>query len=122
MNAPRDARQADVLTARGLALMESKDLDGALAAFDEAVRLLPDAERFAHRGDCHFSRKEFNRAEADYCAAIELAQDVASYLFRRGRLYCEVDRYDEALRDLNEAIRLDPEPAEAYYWRGLTIS
>jgi tetratricopeptide (TPR) repeat protein/S1-C subfamily serine protease len=42
---------------------------------------------------------------------------VASYL-QRGRAYLQLDQFELALHDLNEAIRLNPKSAHAYKFRG----
>jgi tetratricopeptide (TPR) repeat protein len=41
-------------------------------------------------------------------------------LVRRGFARSRTHKYDEALKDLNEAIRLGPNSAEAYYFRAVT--
>ncbi|RKO91226.1 hypothetical protein BDK51DRAFT_37796 [Blyttiomyces helicus] len=42
---------------------------------------------------------------------------IPAYLRRRGILYCRVERYTEALTDLNRAVQYDPFNSDAYWYR-----
>ena len=65
-------------------------------------------------------RKDYDKAIADYNAAIRLnKQDASAY---RGRALCWNERrdFENALADASEAIRLEPEEPAAYRTRGFT--
>ena len=101
-------------TNRGYIYDGRRDYDRALADFNEAIRLDPNAApAYFKRGiiyDHH--RGDYDRALADYNEAIRLDPKYADayelraviYLTKRGDL-------DRALADFNEAIRLHPESA-----------
>ncbi|MBB6669224.1 tetratricopeptide repeat protein [Cohnella nanjingensis] len=49
-------------------------------------------------------------------------QPIAAAYERRARIYHEIDRPEEALADLNEAIRLDPAPYAYWYIRAVVLA
>jgi tetratricopeptide (TPR) repeat protein len=58
---------------RGATYWSKGNLDGALADFNQAIRLRPDVpEYFAGRGLVHESRRDIARARADYTQALNL--------------------------------------------------
>lgn len=99
----------------------------AIADYDEAIRLTPDfAEAYFYRGclkDYHRSRqstlaarhKALRSAIADFDEAIRLDLDFPEILhayYRRGLAKYNLDRYEEAIVDFDEASSLkqgDPE-------------
>jgi tetratricopeptide (TPR) repeat protein len=54
----------------------------------------------------------------EYTRAITLAPGYAQAYLERGLAYNHKDSYDKAIADFTEAIRLDPEDKDAYYFRG----
>jgi tetratricopeptide (TPR) repeat protein len=60
-----------------------------------------------------------DRAHNDFTAAIKIKPSSRAYEMR-GANWLSKFKYAEALTDLNEAIKLDANNANAYYWRGLT--
>src|SRR4030095_7966348 len=61
---------------RGLAHYLKGEYDLAIADYDQAVTVKPDAEAFIGRGLAYFHKDEFNLANADFTRAIELKPDV----------------------------------------------
>lgn len=61
----------------------------------------------------------FKEAITLYSRAIEKKPDSPELFFVRGRAYRQNEQYDEALRDLDRAIALKPNYAEAYSQRGV---
>ena len=64
------------------------------------------------------SKKEYDKAIADYTEAIRLDPKYARAYNNRGDAWYGKKEYDKAIADYTEAIRLDPEIAEAYNNRG----
>ena len=122
------------LTACGLSEAETKynsateklnkqDMDGALADFNEAIRLDPNlAIAYMNRGVIYASKGEFDKAIGDETKAIELkpekTEDQATAYSNRGTAYLAKGDLDKALADVEEAIKIKSDNAKAYLLRG----
>ena len=93
----------------------SKD---CILAYDEAIRLKPDAAAYTSRGSSKVIFGRSDDAIADYNEAIRLEPDYAEAYASRGILKVMLKLYDDAIADYNEAIRLEPDSAGAYTNRG----
>jgi serine/threonine protein kinase/Tfp pilus assembly protein PilF len=105
----------------------------ALLALDrgaEALRALDDclnAERSQRRGDAslYLARARARSAAADlagaaedYTRVLELTPDAAAVVVSRGWTYLALEAPGLALRDFDQAIRIDPAGSDAYNGRG----
>lgn len=89
---------------------EGKDLDGALADSDEAVRLDPDHSHvYVSRAIVRFIRKEYDQAIADFSEGLHLDPRNPLIYYDRGNAWLAKKEYDRALADYSQALRLDPE-------------
>jgi len=94
------------------------DWDPALADYDLALAVAPEpfAEYLAGRGNCHRLLEEYDLAVADYSAALKAKfmspgpndQDSAAIYKGRAHAFWDQDKYNQALADLDQAIRLTP--------------
>jgi tetratricopeptide (TPR) repeat protein len=101
----------------------------ALVDCDEAIRLAPDkASPFKTRAWCHFERGESHLVIADCTEAIRLEPNDAENYYLRSKAYLYgksgvnlsvTDRLDTALKDVNEALRLEPQNSLFYEARGV---
>lgn len=113
--APRDV---DVRRTRGLFLLSSGDVDGALADIDVAIEEDPDDVRLREmRGLALLVGQRTDEARATFDDAIERAPDSADLLFQRGRLFASVGDMERAMADLDKAIGLAPDASEALVLR-----
>jgi tetratricopeptide (TPR) repeat protein len=112
-------RTTKILLALGiiLALIFSSLIAWGVFLFERerrAAQAMVEAERAE-------SRKDFDGAITQLSRALELqlfpAQKASAY-YERARLESDKFKYDEAIRDFNEAIRLRYRGAEAYWGRG----
>jgi tetratricopeptide (TPR) repeat protein len=90
-------------------------------AIDQITRELkghPNAQAYLSRGKLWEARSEFDKAIADYSAAIKLDPTNEFIYNSRGNAWRSKGEYDKAIADHSEAIRLDPKYALAYNNRG----
>ena len=78
------------------------------------------AAEYVERGNRYSRNGVYERAIADYTAAIELDAGYADAWFNRGISWYEVGDYPQSIADLTEAIRLDPEDDNYYSRRSLS--
>ena len=126
------APRADALQAHGMALLEKKDFEGAIATLSDAIGLDEARTRVARNSECtrQLARSYSNRgharvgkgdledALADFDKAIALDPTLADAYLNRAFLR---ERYSDphgALRDFTKSIELTPTRAEPYYHRG----
>lgn len=106
IESPRVSKADKVIALNNRAVGRGAGPD-AVRDLDEAIKLAPDMAKLHHnRG---WLRPETNdRQIADFSAAIRLDARYAVAYTSRGEAYLSLERYDEAIRDLSEAIRLAP--------------
>ena len=100
--------------------LKRKELDTAIADYNEAIRLNPGSAGVAHqgRGRAWREKKDYDKALADCNEAIRLDPGHALAYYTRGVVWSDKKDYDKAIADYNEAIRLDPGYERAYNGRG----
>jgi tetratricopeptide (TPR) repeat protein len=88
---------------------------------DVLARDKPSAALYEFRGLAKESLRDYSGAIEDLTLAIALHPGHAPLLARRGALYLVTDAPRSALRDFQEAIRLDASNADAYLGRGQAL-
>jgi TonB family protein len=86
--------------------------DKALADMDEAIRLNPDqAQFYALRGLLYADKNMWDKGLPDITKKLELLGSDATHFdyWSRGNFYYELGKYDDAVKDYSEAIRLRPD-------------
>ncbi len=109
----------DTYMHEGAAAGSRGDLDGAIAAFTEAIKADPTlADAYVKRGMALFFQHKTTDALADFDKAIQLNPKDAEAYYQRGSTKGEAADFDGALADFNQAIELQPNYAMAFYNRG----
>jgi tetratricopeptide (TPR) repeat protein len=98
---------------RGLHLYENGDYKLAIADFDEAIKIKPQASFLTNRGDAYQALKDYDRAITDYAAALKLDAKFQRAYNNRGAAWRKKGDRTRALQDYAEAIRLDPSDKNA---------
>jgi tetratricopeptide (TPR) repeat protein len=100
---------------RGYLKLRLRDYDGAIADFDEVIRLDPKlAVGYNNRGQARIQKKEYDGALADFDEAIRLDPKLAVAHDGRGTAHLARHEYDAAIADFDAAVKLDPNFAQAY--------
>jgi tetratricopeptide (TPR) repeat protein len=113
-------RLAAVYTQRGY-LRRERDPARALVDYDSALRIQPGfADALDNRAWIYMTRGEYDAALADLNKAIDLLPPTAAGIARyyRGYAFFKLNNYPQALDDLNEAQKLQPNNADIYLARG----
>ncbi|MGC8801385.1 MAG: tetratricopeptide repeat protein [Chloroflexus sp.] len=95
--------------------------DAALQTVEQALRQRSNyAEAHLFHGKLLQEAGRFAEARAAYDAAIGANDRIAESFYRRALLAIRDNDYDQAIRDLNRTVTLQPNFPEAYYWLGRT--
>ena len=114
--AGRLALQGNDLVARG-------DLDGAITAYTQAIRLDPrSTAAYLGWGVARYGKGQFAQAIADATEAIRIDPRYAPAYRNRGRDHAAAGAWLKAIADFTEAIRLEPDDARAYCDRATVLN
>ena len=98
----------------GLAKKNNGDIDGAMAAFNQAITLnKADYKSFLNRGNIYFNNGQWDLAIADYNKSEAASQSDPKIYSSRGAAYGSKGIYDLAIKDLTKALELDPSFTDA---------
>ncbi|MEA2778862.1 MAG: hypothetical protein QOK29_406 [Rhodospirillaceae bacterium] len=110
--------------AKGYEAAGRGDLDEALRLYSRAIASKKKLEAhnlaiaYLNRGSIYADKGQYEKAIADYGAALEQEPSLVDGYLARGRVYEETGRSGKAIDDYGAAIRLTPENVEAYDSRG----
>ena len=105
------------------ALFVLRDFAGAGKRFEAlatAMMAMPASQRAVtldQAGQAWLDANEFARAKADFDAAIALNGEDPDLLIDRAEAYAAMQKYWEAIDDLNRCVELAPKRAEPYIYR-----
>lgn len=105
---------------RGNAYYREKDLSRAMADANEALRQEPSNARAAFLlANCYDDLNQLDKALYYYNACIASSPEEPIFYMRRAIVRGKQQNFQACLQDLDTCIRLKPDEAEAYYWRGV---
>ena len=103
-----DPLEPEYFDNRGLSYAENGDYDRAIADYNEAIRLKPQANFLTDRGDSYHFKRDYDRAIADYDRAIALNPGFYLAYNNRGAAYDKKGNLDHAIADYEQALRINP--------------
>ncbi len=117
-----DPDYVDAYCYRGRANFDSDNDEYAIEDFNKAIELDPDyADAYHYRGQALYRSGEIDLATTDLTEARQLRLDIE--LDAQGNLQRGIEAYqredmDTAINYYNRAMKLNPDYADAYYYRG----
>ena len=103
--------------------IDDNRLDSAALTLQKALKLEPsninNPMLFLNLGIIQRQLRLSNDAYVSFTAALSNSSEPELVLHNRASLLCDLNRFDEAMDDYSEIIKIDPNNAEAYYRRGL---
>jgi tetratricopeptide (TPR) repeat protein len=99
---------------QGVGLLAQGELDRAILAFDDAIRLDPtQPAAYGNRAFAHWRKGAAELAARDYSDALRLDPKNLQYRLNRAIANNRVGNYETAVADLDEVIRVEPENPSA---------
>lgn len=113
-----DATEPNIYNTRGMIAMEMEELTEAQKWFDQALKMDPgNPYYFNNRGFLNLRMNNLEAANEDIRRAIIGAPENAWAYRNRGILFFKQERYDDALRNFEQAAKLNSKiPLLHYYW------
>ena len=100
--------------------MHKRDYDRAIADYNEAIRLDPKlAMAYVNRGCAYIKQARLRPGHRRLRRGDPARPESRHGLCQPGDAYIDKGEYDRAIADYDEAIRLDPKLAKAYFNRGV---
>lgn len=116
-SARNDFERSNALLGRSNALVGAGKTLEALRDLNDAIGLAPSKSLYINRAFRYSDLKDYDAAIADFSTALSLldknSSDYIFYLRERARTYQSAGKYDGALKDLDEILRISPIDARA---------
>lgn len=121
VKAPHHPRPHNAL---GYALLSRGDVAGAMAKFEDALRLDRGyAGAYANMGEACVRERRYDDAVLAFQTALEIDPDIlnARAHFHYGAALLELRRLDQAIEEFKASLSLDRRQADAYYFLATTL-
>lgn len=102
---------------RGTAKQRLGDIEGALQDFARSIELENPEKILSHEcmGRIYLKKRDMDKAISHFSEAIQLGTSYTGTYVSRGYAYAKLKQYELAIMDYQEAIRRNPDLADAYY-------
>ncbi len=110
---------------RGNAMRDLKRYQESMASYAEVFRINQTAPfkdvhlAYCNRGELHFYMRNDTAALADLARCLDINPSYQGGWVLRGMMLVELKQFDRAVKDFDEALRLNPRDGEAIYVRSL---
>lgn len=103
-----------------LSLISNGDHEGAIAKYDEALTLDPNAQiAYLGKGTCYLSLGRYEKAVDSFGRSLRIGKEVTQAYHLRAQAYFHLERYHECIEDLTTLIAKKPDGWDAYWIRGI---
>jgi predicted O-linked N-acetylglucosamine transferase (SPINDLY family) len=116
-------QQVEILNEHGALLSDMKRHDDAIASYDRALAIRPDAVTlWYNRGNALRDLKREQEALESYDRALALKRDFFQALNNRGSALHSLKRHAEAVESFDRALAMEPRLAETWNNRGISLA
>ena len=107
---------------RGNDLYAEKNFDAAIISYSNYIESHPkDAPSYFNRARALEEQGKREDALADYKKAAQLDTYDPSYRMGSGMCNFQLGNYNQAIIDMNEVLKLNPQSAQAFYIKGIAL-
>ncbi|MBT32732.1 MAG: hypothetical protein CMO01_23985 [Thalassobius sp.] len=107
---------------KGNELYASKKFDAAIASYTSYIDSHPkDARSYFNRARALEEQGKSEDALADYKTAAQLDTYDPSYRMGSGMCNFQLGNYNQAIIDMNEVLKINPQSAQAFYIKGVAL-
>jgi tetratricopeptide (TPR) repeat protein len=101
---------AQIIFERGVYALGLGNYDSALLFIDAAITVNPTKSYYYYsRGECYFSKNDFNEAIKAYSLAIGLPTSYQGAYYKRGLANLQLGKATDAIADFNRTIQYNPQ-------------
>jgi tetratricopeptide (TPR) repeat protein len=115
-----DPLNATTWNTKGEALMSKKDYQGAIEPLQRSIEIRGDLESTYALGICYLGLMQKEKATDIFQQMVSVAGDHGWLHMLFGRAYWDVHMLDDARREFQRSLDLDPKTPDAHYLLGLT--
>jgi len=115
-----DPRNATAWTIQGNVQIKKKDYRAAVESFQKSLEIRPDRETSYSLASCLLRLKEKEKAEVIFQQMTVSSGDRSGLHLLFGDAYRKAALYDDAIREFQRALSLDPKVPNGHYFLGLT--
>ena len=115
-----DPRNAKAWNMQGQAQVEKKDYRAAAESFQKSIEIRPDRETSYRLASCLLQLREKERAAAIFHEMTVASGDRSGLHLLFGDAYRNATMYEDAIREFQRALSLDPKVPNGHYFLGLT--
>lgn len=115
-------QQVEIWFQQGIELFNMRNYAGAIAYYDRALGILPNApEIWYNRGNAFFHLERYQDAIACYDKALEFKPSKSDAWNNRGNALFKLERMEEAIAAWDKTVELSPNYHQAWYNRGVAL-
>ena len=119
---PYSNNAVDAANYKAQAYLSIDDTDGAIKAYQTAIRLDPMRDdSHVNLGNLYFSKERYQESANEYDKAVKLNPSSGNY-FALGQAYMKTGRYSDAETQFDQVLQMEPDKPNGNFGLGLNYS
>ena len=98
---------------KGNECMKSKDFSDAVKLYTESLKIHEEASCYANRAQAYLKLKDYQNCIRDASKSLEMNEKYVKGFFRRAMGYKALEKFEEAIEDLQSILELEPKSKQA---------